>query len=403
MKEYQKVVLAIWPLLVFALFRFNGISQNICKMTQFVTVAFTLLYLSNTLICKYRRNSYPSLVRWQVVSIIISIFMSYIAWGQSVVLSFRVTCIELSIIYFFLLLKWSPSLEYVEKIALTYGVVNLLLWMIAMAVAPMPIFGGVDEEMKEPDRGLYRINILGNGFFLLSFFYSVVRFKMSSKKIWLAISILLYVVIVMHVVRQIIAFTLITAILYYFWNQKVRAIICILVFYILGYVISFKDILLENKVTSALIEQTENQYNSQKSGEDDIRVREYIYFFTQFPTTPLTAVFGNGTPHSEGTFGKFAEYYMGVLRMFPSDVGYAAIYNMHGILGLIILFCLLTKVIKQKIPERWMYIKLFILYQIPANIAASWFVHDTLTIAMCYYILYRIQIQSHYTKYLDKI
>lgn len=395
MKKYQKIILAIWPFLVFALFRFNGINQNICKMTQFVTVAVTLLYLSNTFLCKFSRNSYPYLVRWQMISVVISIFMSYIAWQQSIVLSFRVTCIELSVIYFFLLYKWQPSLEYVEKIALTYGVVNLVLWMMAMAVAPMPLFGGIEEEMKEPDRGVYRINILGNGFFLLTFFYSVVRFKMSSKMIWLVIAVLLYVIIVMHVVRQIIAFTLITAIMYYFWNRKWRAAIFIFIFYVFSNVISFKDALLGNKVMSAMIEQTEKQYDSQKSGEDDIRVREYIYFFAEFPTTPLTAMFGNGTPHSEGPFGKMAEYYMGVLRMFPSDVGYAAIYHQHGILGLIILLCLLIMVIRQKVPNRWMYIKLFILYQIPANIAASWFVHDTMTIATCYYILYRLQIQSN--------
>lgn len=391
METYKKIVLFLWPSLVFALYFFNGIPQSVCKMTRFIAIIVTLFYLTSSFFRKYCNNTYSRLVLALFWSIIISMLMSYLARGQGLILSFRVNCTLLSIIYFFLLLKWHPSLSFLEKLILTYAIINVTLWIIALLYAPTPIFSDTAKEEYDSSRGVFRINVQGYGLFILAFFYVVQQYKLHSKKIWIILAVLMYLVIVLHVIRQIIIFSLLTALLYYFWNKRWRLITIIVVSYIALQFITFSNIS-DESVLGNLVNQTTSQYENQMAGNDDIRVREYRYFFFEFPNTVGTMIFGNGIPHTEGPYGKLADYFMHQLHFYPVDVGYATIYFYLGALGLSIYLFLLRKVIKQKVPDRWFYIKLFILYEIPANIAASWYFADMLTIAICLYMLEMIRI-----------
>jgi hypothetical protein len=188
----------------------------------------------------------------------------------------------------------------------------------------------------------------------------------------------------MHVIRQVIFFSLIISLIYllkksfWFW---ITVTLFSLIY--INHQIDNKD----ESVFGNLITLSESQLQEHRTGEENIRVSEYRFYFTDYSKNIITKLLGNGVYHTESEFGRRELYLNKVKKYYQSDVGYAAIYAKLGAIGLVLYFAIFYKVLKQKVSKEFMYAKLFLIYMIFANIAASWIFHDTIIICICLYIL----------------
>lgn len=257
--------------------------------------------------------------------------------------------------------------------------------MYGLFKAPDIVFGLETENSIDNVRGIYRLSVLGKGFVILSFFFAVSKFVETSKKYWIIIFSLLFIVIVMHVIRQIIAISFLVSVYYllkknrYLWLWVGFASILLIPF------VSYK--VDDNTLIGKLIALSENQIEAHESGEENIRISEYRYFFTEYSKNAFTALFGNGIPHSESVFGKRELKINKEKKYFASDVGYAEIYMRFGLVGLILYAIIFYRVIIQVVPKKYMYAKLFMIYILISNIGASWIFQDVIVICICLYIL----------------
>ncbi|MCD7973428.1 MAG: hypothetical protein LUG18_12340 [Candidatus Azobacteroides sp.] len=321
-----------------------------------------------------------------ILSTLLSILMAYLFWGQSIMLGYRATAPFLAIIFYFYLLKVKPPLHMIEKFIWCFAFIYIILWIYGVNKAPEIVFGDPDDYIGDA-RGIYRLTIPGKCILVLAFFLALNKYGITRKKVFLFLFAGLFIIIVLQVVRQIIFCTLLIGIYYLLKNNKR---VWLYTFIIAVSLIALGDNIKisEESVIGNLLSLTESQIEYQQHGEEDIRIKEYVFFFTDFSKNFFTDLFGNGVPHSESKLGYF--YYYTVQERYHyylSDVGYAQMFVVTGALGLILYLYLFGKILMQKVPSHIIFAKLFIIYQIFANIAASWYTHDIICICICIYVL----------------
>jgi hypothetical protein len=311
--------------------------------------------------------------------------MAYFFWKQDLMLSYRVTAVFMAIIFFFFLLHAKPNLSYIEKVIWFFCILYIALWLYGLLMAPNQIFGIENENGIDDSRGIFRLSIQGRAFVVLSFFTAISKYVETKKKKWIGIFIFLFIIICMQVIRQVIAFSLLTGLFYllrknkYIWLWLSLAVIGM---------IAFGSMKIDNKsIIGKMVVLSQDQVQEQQSGNENIRITEYRYFFTKYSKNIVTHIFGNGVAHSESEYGKIENKLAQNKALYASDVGYGEIFIRFGLLGLLFYGLIFYRVIKQKVQKKYMYAKLFILYLIFANIAASWIFHDTIVICICLYIL----------------
>ncbi|WP_321332327.1 O-antigen ligase family protein [uncultured Bacteroides sp.] len=329
--------------------------------------------------------------------------MAWIFWGQSIVLGYRVTAGMLGLTYFFFLCKVKPPIRELERMIWIFAFVYILLWLYGMSKAPQLVFGFDSDRELDDSRGIFRLIIIGKSFIIAAFFLSLNKFSFLKKKKYLILVIFFFVFIVLQVVRQVILFSFLVGLYYILRNNKKMWLYLALAFMVLYFspqIIKISD----DSVLGKLIALSENQAENQRSGDENIRIQEYKFFFNDYSKNILTTFFGNGMPHANSSYGYSNERIKKMKRYFMSDVGYAQMFVVTGILGLFLYFLLFGKVFFQSVSEEFMFAKLFIIYQIPANIAASWYstADNIIMICICIYILNTIYSRNYLLNRNDK-
>jgi len=374
-----------FPISSYFFYNYVGFNQQILSYIYITSLLITTFIVFPEIFKSQRNKIYSSLIRNIFLLMSFSMLMAYFFWGQSLDLSFKFTSSYLTIIFFFFLLKVKPNLDYIEKLIWLFTILYILIWLYSLMKAPVLTFGISNENGLDNERGIFRLHIPGRGFVILSFFMAINKFSETKKLKWLFIFILLFVIIVLHVTRQVIAFTFLFGLYYLIRNNKY-------LFLCLGFIgiISFGIInikITDTSVIGKVISLSGDQIDDAKSGEENIRITEYKYFFFKYSKSFATKIFGNGVPHPKGNLGKMESNLNKNLSIYANDVGYGEIYIRFGLLGLVFYGLIFYRVIRQKIPEKYMFAKLFMLYLILANIAASWLFYDSIVICISLYIL----------------
>lgn len=384
---YQLLILFIFPILSYYGYKYNGFNLTLLKALYFCVVPLMIMYVGNLFWnAKLHQVPYFSLMGLITLSTIFSMFMAYVFWNQDIVLSYRVTAPYLAVIFYFYLIKTRPTLETLEFFIWLYTGIYILLWLYGTSQAPVTVFGD-PEDIVDDSRGIFRLHIPGKAILVLALFFSVNTYITTKRSKFLILAALLFAVIVAHVIRQVILWSFLVSI-YFLLRSNTRVwfymvFVGILCIFFIEYIEIPKDSIIGN-----LVSLTEDQLDNQKSGEDDVRIRAYSFFFNDYSKNIITDIFGNGMPHANSAYGN---YYVNLVqesyRFFLSDVGYAQMFALTGWVGLCLYLYLFYKVIKQTVSPRIVFAKLFIIYQIFSNIAASWYTHDTVLIAICIYLL----------------
>ena len=372
----------------FRFFYYVGFPDTIRKLPQFLLVPFMFYICWKPLFIWKSTNSIFLIIRWIIFSLIVSIISAWVFWEQPLSLGFRASSIMFTLLFFFYLCKRCPSVSFLESVIWTVTIIYIILWIYAFFQAPTPVFltGAMEkaERMGEDlSRGIVRIAFEGRIFLPLAFFMALNKFYVTRKKFFLFSSLMFFYFIILHVTRQIIVWSAFVAMIYiYLKNPKktVLAIfICIVTFFVLmSGVIKFSD----DSIIGSLINISQDQFDAASDGEENIRITEYKYFFFDWSKNIITDIIGNGRPHETSTYGAYELQLRDNHSLYLSDVGYADMYVVQGLLGLLLYTFLFYKTVRIQMPANLDYVRMFMAFMILANIAASWYTKADAQIAI---------------------
>lgn len=391
---FQWLWLIFLPIATYSFFRYSGFDINIRKFVSFASVTFSIILIAPVFKKLYINYRYVNLIKGIFVLFALSVLTPYFFWNQSPILSYRVTVYTLGVIaYFLYLIKLKPSITDIEKLIWIMCVIFTSVWLYGISQAPVNIFPYDAENLELSDaRGIFRIDIPGRSFLVLGFFIALNR-VVQKKYLFVVIALLLFILIVAQLTRQIIVFSSIFGLYFLIKKNKKHIFLSIMSLVVLYFSSSLVKID-EDSIFGNLINLTEKQFEEQQSGEENIRVTEYRYYFTEYSKNIFTVLFGNGFPHSESSFGALEKKLKEERSIYATDVGYANIYSQIGFIGLLLYFIIFYKALKQKIIVKYEYAKIFVLYMIFANIAASWVLYDGIPLMITLYIL-----ENNHNKY----
>ncbi len=391
--------LYLFPIASYFFYTYVGFNSNITKAVYFAVLPLTMLYSVNQLFSNLKGRRYAKLLRALIAIMMIASLNALLFQDQGLIYSYRVTAIYLAIIYFFYLLSVRPSFQYVERLIWTFSIIYIVLWLYGLKQAPILVFGQENENGLDETRGLFRLFIPGASILTLAFFLALNKYIVTKKKKWIFLFSCLFLILVLHVVRQVILFSFIVGCFYIAYNTKWKWAIILgaLLLYLFSNNIQFDD----SSPIGKMLNITQEQATNQQSGGEDIRVTEYKYYFTEYSTNICTILFGNGVGHSETEFGKKDSKLANQQNLFANDVGYADIYTKFGIISLLIFALIFYKVFTQDVSSRHIYAKLYLTYLVLANIASSPILQDPITNSIALYVLELDNIQGFFKQHIN--
>lgn len=385
MNLFKKLILILYPLMALRFWSYVGFNRQIVTALLLISVIglFTLSY-RYLIVPIFSYRSFYGITRLYLLNVFLSILMSLFIWGQNPLYSVVISLPFFSVFYFFLLTKWSASIRFTENVIVLYAFLFIVMWSIGMYNAPDEIFHTNDYEEINDNRGLFRIRLDGLSFVIFSFFMMLNRFMKSRRLLWLVMTLIFLGGIILQLSRQAIIISILISIFYIASNyikQFVVTIVLILLIAPFAYKATQDTFLMD------MYELSEDQLYEQRRGNEDIRVTEYKYFFTEFNKSVLGVFFGNGNAHSYSDYGKFIVRLANQKGLFPSDVGYAHVFVTFGLMGGLIFFFYVKRGLSANIPTSHTYLKLFMVYIILSNIASSYYMKEILPFIMCVYLI----------------
>lgn len=339
-------------------------------------------------------------VKLLILAMVLSIFVSYLTWGQEIPLGVLITIPFLLWPTFFILLKIKVPIETIEKVILIFGFAYIIGYLYQFLHPTNVLFnlGMVDDEYKE-SRGIIRIIFPGVGVLWLITAMATTKLTSSSnyKPLWIVLMILGLVLPIMQATRSYIVPTVLIYI-YHFskyvsWTKKIIIITVLLV-------ASMFIGNLEIPVFEGLLEQQEKTVDD---GKKDIRYIAATYFATEFSPSPINQILGNGMGHERSNYGQFIKH-LGQKGLFIPDIGIIGIYAYFGVIPIIAWIMIGYKIYSYRIPDKYMYVKYYFFYIYFGALVGSTFyhVHYLITSIFALYIFQTI-LEDKKSKIINKI
>lgn len=374
---------------LYSFFSFRFLNENMVKMANMILALIILLLSLPKLVSRENyRNGYTLYIRGITLISVFSIFSSWIFEDQSVILGFRVSYYLFFIGLFFTMLEFRIPLDVIEKFIFIMGIAYCVAWTIGFVTIPSPLFGsfrGEEEGIVDLERGIARMYIPGKATLVLAFFLSLTKFSYEGKKKYLLVGILFYIFIVLQLVRQIITLSLVIGIL--FLLKKAQSRIYVLIILGVIYISGINNYISDNIVVHEMSKLTVSQLDAQTK-EDNIRIKAYKFFFSEYKKNIVTVFLGNGIPHTEGSYGQRLKR-MNESGYYLSDVGYPMMYVVTGLVGLFFYLAVFLLCSLRHCRKEYMFARLFMIYFLFANVTAAWYakVDGVICICICVYLL----------------
>lgn len=203
-------------------------------------------------------------------------------------------------------------------------------------------------------------------------------------------AIFLYIFVIFQLTRQLILWTAVITFYFIYKKYKQKVFLFVSVLFCLFYLLT-PSLIKQNDDTvfGKMLLLTEEQ-NEDNKYDENIRIKEYKYFIEHYSSNVFQIIFGNGYPHSDSHYGKRQVKEQSLYDFYLSDVGYAMMYVVTGLLGVFLYLVLFVKSAFTKIPKKYEYVNMFMLFMIPANLTASWYAAPdcAVCISVCVYIIF---------------
>jgi len=361
------------------------IKDTLAKAIIYVT--FFVLYLSALSSKKYKNPFNSNLYNKSFVLICIAIIVSPImASSQHEDQSFFVSIVAIlpyliPFLLFFILNRLNIPSHKIEKLLLIIGIINVLLVFQLFYLSPNQLFGGIG--LNEDGRGV-RLNVWGDIFKMVLFFYSINQFLITKKKLWIIVIVLCFITIIFSLTRQIMFWSLILAVIFFITKVKLYKKIIGLIFFVFLFQFIIELPYIQNlmMISTHQIEQNEL--------DQDIRVIAFKYYINDNQENVATRILGNGCDsYGNSVWGEVRHQEMQNTQCYPTDVGIAAFYYYFGILGILGLLGILIVTIKIKIPPQYLYCKYVVYYILLASIASGpiLYYHQCIVLPLVCYLI----------------
>tara|TARA_B110000114_G_scaffold166218_1_gene187182 strand:+ start:368 stop:1585 length:1218 start_codon:yes stop_codon:yes gene_type:complete len=390
MKKTDNLITAFIILASLAYFKFFrpiGISEVILKLIYYIFLGIIIISSFKEFLIK-KNIGYSKYISVIIYLIPITFFSAYAFWRQSPILTFVSSFPFFSFFFFFFFKKHKVSILVIEKIVWIFSIIFAICFMYALLKAPGKVFTGygLSDEIDD-SRGLFRIRltIMGAGPIYLAYFMALSKYMASGFKKWIVLALVLFIIICLQLGRLSILLTGILGIIYVLKNVSLFKKLLVVGVFLSVTWYSYTQI----PFIVRLVEVSEAQIE-RDADDDDIRIKAYDFYMIQMPTNVFTGLFGKGmyTIQRGNYYGEYINKYGRDKGLIPADVGYGFIYLLFGVSGLLLFFLILIKVIFQKIPEEYIYLKYYIYFLMLGNIAGSPLIGTIPTFCMAIYSLY---------------
>lgn len=373
------VLLGIWALLRISFYEYIGFEAYF-QLFDALNKVLTLLIVASCLSeIDFKYDKISSLIAYGFFFTILFNIIIYHSNIQQEITGFTPI---LGFYSFFLLKKFNLSSEQIERFLLLFALVYLFLWCIAIYNVPKLIFGqNLSVDLSNTDRGFFRLWIPDKEHFPILLYFFLGRFLSNKKYYYVPFAFTVLIVVILHVGRQMIMWSMISAllmILAVLKRHRVRLLLGIAALYILAQWL-FANI----EGISLMLDMTEKQTSNI---EDDIRTLAIKYFLFDFPNNPFSIIFGNGIP-CEGTDLRSYIDLAFNKGFFLEDVGFVGMYIRYGLWMVVLMIVLLIKVFHMQVDSRYLYLKFYILYIYGMYLFGHALTTDIFYVMMAYFIL----------------
>nr|WP_321453624.1 hypothetical protein [uncultured Carboxylicivirga sp.] len=336
-----------------------------------------------------KRSSHHYIMLIWVVIFYLSVINSLLQHQQNPILTLRLVFDLLPLLLFYFLVRRDYKIEDVEKTIVLMSAIYMIVFCVALFFAPKVIFDNTGGEIGiSHERGVARVKLLGSNFVYYCFFLFVGKYNEQRQKKYIIYFVVMLIFIILNVSRQHILITFLLGTFLFLRNYPwyVKPIIA-------SVLITLTIVLvLNSEIFLSMIQLTLQQISD--TGIDNIRILAAKYFITEYPSNIASILLGQGIPYSTSEWGKSYWYIMRFYGYILSDVGYVKIYFYWGILGLVGVYLLFSKILVYKFQGRYQYIKYYTLFILLANIASHNFFVDIMFVSIVFYIHYKLMMEK---------
>ena len=292
-----------------------------------------------------------------LISTLVSMMMSVFFWDQSLVSAFKSFRRYYLLIIYFYLFKISADKNQVEKALLILAIIYVFCWLYQIVKVPELVFGMDRDEALDDmsQRGFYRFWIPTKEHVAFIALFMFELFRRTKRNIYLIGTLLGFIVVILHVGRQMMFWTfvsLLLLILYFNREKWKRIVLMTILIFAIGYVL-FQNIPTLNLVYEMTTEQVAN-------ANEDIRLQSMEFYLNHSMSNIFTFLFGNGVAGE----GKLAAFHLraNTLGYYEGDIGYVALLFDFGLLGLMLYIALFIFIFRLPIEKKYVYLKCYLIY-----------------------------------------
>ena len=345
----KRCILILIVLFNIRFFQFNLFDggTNILKISSFLILLLILL-LSKV---KAKTLPYKNLITYYFIGLLISTFMCYFYWNQSIVVSLLTLKSFYALLFYYGMHKLRPTIKDVNFVIFFLAISYSICYIINIINYPNLIFGteGVFR------RNVLTFNFVGWIFLIYAFIYSFYK-VFNQRNFVYGFFIFLFLIFIVLKSSRSAFFALFLGILIQnlligrFTIKRFINFILLIISLIPIYFILSESI-------SLIIEKTGEDFSL---GEDYIRIQTTYYYVFEHSKSFMNLIFGNGYPSSKSEYGNFIFNDLWYKRgYYAEDIGIIGFWSYFGLFTTFIYFAILKRLLKKFNPT---YIKVFAFY-----------------------------------------
>lgn len=368
-------------------FNYHGIFQlPVIKALLYLMIGISMVLALTERNASLRDVIYPRKAYWTVIGgIVISILTATFIHGQPLTISIVATLpYLLTYLYFFILMKQQIPTKKILATIMVLTAISIPVYFMNVMTFPHNIFG---EELNEDlSRGVLRVPIVAIELMVLVFMFSIGKWNVTRRAIWLIVVGVTGLMIIMSLIRQIIAVAGLLGV--FFLLKKVKWVTKIFWLGVLAAIAIF--VLPQLTIYQGMRDLSEEQIDD-NDNDEDVRIKAWKMYTYEGWDNPFTTLFGNGIPAlSSSAYGARVDAERDTTLCFPEDVGWAGFSNYFGLVTTIALMILLAKTIfKHKPPEKE-YLTYWFIFIFLTSIASGpiLYYNQILGISIALYLVY---------------
>lgn len=341
------------------------------------------------------KTIYATSFKFILVGLICSSISCWFYRGQTLVETFQTLTYYYGILFYFFLKARKFSLEDMEKALFFLILAFDILYIVQYHLLDYGVnFLNIDDWMMN-DSSIEgnRLRVMSSGLYSLGIFFGMVKYKHTSKYIYLILVVLGLYVMLLSGFRQLLASLAVCMIFYFYrigYRLRARHIIPAVILMI-GIVYLYQLPEVQNKIAGMILR---NESGQNLTNKDYVRIAQWDFYMNDFFKSPIEQFFGAGLPRRTSAYGHWFENQLKYV-----DWGLIGQSWMLGIITVVGFIMFAVKAIRIKVSPQYKYISLWYIFLLLSSVTNFEFVRNGnfLVHAMALYV-----VELAYKEYIKK-